>query len=237
MLRFASLVALTCSFAPTASADCAAWGLSPKVLTAPNTTFDGNPNSGILVAAVPEAQGKLDTGDAAVQPTWRFKGRKAAPVVHSIAPGLASIQTMEGGELVDGSGKSLVTVKVVITKKLVWIPPPPVIKAIRHVGDRRGYHSSEHVVVEFADPLPTDTVAVILLDAKGKPKSWGLAKSPNTLVDVYTSGDCIALPNGTIPSKAGDTVMVKLVATNGRVSQPTAPIKVVAQKSPLPANP
>ena len=236
MLRFASLVALTFSFVQTASADCAAWGLSPKVLTAPNTTFDGSSDGGILVAAVPEEHGKLDKGDAALQPTWRFKGRKAAPVVHSIAPGLASIQTMEDGELVDGSGKSLVTVRVVITKKLMWIPPPPVIKAVRHNGDMRGYHGSEHVTVEFADPMPMGTVAVILLDAKGKPKSWGFARSP-TLVEVYTSGDCIALPNGTIPSKAGDTVMVRLVDTDGRVSQPTAPIKIVAQKSPLPANP
>jgi len=69
MLRALAIVAVLVP--ATAHADCAMWGLAPKVLTPTNgvVATDG----GIVVAAVPEARADLAPGDPAVQSGWRLR--------------------------------------------------------------------------------------------------------------------------------------------------------------------
>lgn len=61
----------------------------------------------------------------------------------------------------------------------------------------------------------------------GKPRSWGLVT--NASVTAYQSGDCLALPNGTVVSTAGDSIVAYFVDDAGRKSEPTKPIKVTAK--------
>jgi hypothetical protein len=226
MVRFA-LIASLLAIAPTAAgADCASYGLTPKVLTPSGTTVPST--GGIVVAAVPLPQGRLEKGDPAVQPTWRYKGQIDKPVIVSLAPGLALMPVGRPTELVDGKGVSLI--KVDGTKGISTLAAAPKVTAIRHVvNGMPSYHGSVHVIVDLASPPPPDAVAVILGDAKGA-RSWGLIKDPKaSSVEPYVQQYCQVLPNGTVASNPGDTVWVKFVDSAGRVSPASASVKIAAQ--------
>jgi hypothetical protein len=226
MLRFALIASLVAVGPLTADADCASYGLAPKVLTPDGTTIPST--GGIVVAAVPLPQGRLEKGDPAVQPTWRYKGQVDKPTIVSLAPGLALMSVGRPTELVDGKGVSLI--KVNGTKGSSTLDAAPKVTAIRHVvNGMPSYHGSVHVVVDLAVPPPPDTVAVIVGDAKG-PRSWGLIKDPkSTSVEPYVQQYCEVLPNGTVASNPGDAVWVKFVDSAGRVSPASASIKIAAQ--------
>lgn len=209
----------------TARADCAEWGLAPKVLTPPNTVIAAD--GGIVVAAMPEARGKLDKGDPAVQPSWKIQvgGDSLKPPIELIAPGLAVYRVAVANafkiELTDG-GQALVTVKPSRVRGDALAAPK--IKRVTF-EPRKLRHGAEKVVVELAEAAPAGVVAMVLADADGKPRSWG-AVSGGATVDAYGAPECQALPNGTVASKAGDKVVLLFVDAAGRVSAPTAPVAI-----------
>lgn len=231
MLRFALLASLPLfAYAPNASADCAAFGLLAKPITPPGTAVPGD--GGILVAAVPDPGGKLDPGDAALKAPWLFKGVATNALWRSLAPGLATLVVHEKAtEVVDLKGKSVLKVKH--TKEKLPLLGAPKVNAVTFVS-RPSRRNNVSVMVSV-DELPGDAVAIVLSDAKGKPKSWGLieSKAPGTPklpieLRVFFSGECTALPNGTVPSKTGDSVIVQFVDQVGRLSAATKPITIKA---------
>jgi len=215
MLRLA-LLSLVLSASP-AAADCAFSGLTPKPMTATNKSLplDG----GIVIAAVSDQAGKIDPGDAALEHPFKFEGGRTV----SLAPGLAVIRVTKPGSLVDAANKTVLAIK--LTPKPLLPLPAPEVKLVEHEG-RRGRRGNERVLATLENPS-SGLIAVVLANAKGSPKSWGLVSGQPVRVVAFSTGDCMSLPNGTQPSKAGDTVTVRYVDGYGRLSPPSKPIKIV----------
>jgi hypothetical protein len=222
----ASLGLATGLVAP-AFADCALWGLEAKPLTPPGTAIPQD--GGIVVGAVPEPSGKLEPGDVALQVRWRIGGAK--PTLVSLAPGLAVMRVPPGkGAVVDASGKPVIEVKTTGTKRQPLTAPK--VSAI--VYEKRARRRSMERVLVTLDDVPKTAIAIVLSDAKGTPRSWQPIKQPTDgkAVAAYLQTDCQALPNGTVPSRAGDVVTVQLVDELGRVSAATRPLKIAAAPDP-----
>ena len=75
--------------------------------------------------------------------------------------------------------------------------------------------------------IPADAIAVIVVDAAtNRPRSYGLV-DPNLLeATIYARGRCSALPNKTVPTVAGDKVILRWVDKTGAVSADSKPIVV-----------
>lgn len=215
-----ALLASLLLVASNADADCAQSGLVAKPLT---TTSSSIPrDGGIVIAAVSDQSGKLDPGDAALKHTFKLAGG----TTEALAPGLAVIRVTRNGNLVDAAGKTVLAVTM-LGKPLLPLPAPEV-KLVEH-ETRHGRRGLEHVYVTI-DNLSSGVLAVVIADAKGAPRSWGLVNGPPIRVVAYSQHDCMALPNGTLPSKQGDTVTVRYVDSYGRMSPPSKPIKIVEAK-------
>ena len=220
MLRFAAVAALVV-FAPSfAAADCALMGLAPKVLTVDGTAIPQT--GGILVAAVPLDGGALDPGDAAIPKDWRFRGVKTKPTTVSLAPGLAvyRLPATDAVELEDAKG---VVAKVKGTTDKRERPAPPKVVSVKY-QTRMGRRSMTTVDVVLDGAPPAGVVAMILADAKGTPRSWGLVTG--TTVAAFMSRDCLSLPNGTVGSKKGDRVVVYFVDDTGQKSDASKPLTI-----------
>ena len=213
-----------------ARAECMAYGLAAKVATPNATTLpvDG----GIVVYAEPLAGANLDPGDPTLVPDWKWRGG-GKPVVVNLAPGLSVIRaprTPGKGELVDGKGAAKVAIRTSSELRDTLAAPKP--RAVRH-STRQGRRGGEDVEVELDAAPPNSALAIVLLDDKSKPKSWRLlGETTLTTVAAYSQGGCVALPNGTRPTKPGDLVRVAFVDDVGRMSAVSAPIKVAAKPSP-----
>lgn len=218
-LAILSLLAL----ASPAHAECMSYGLEAKVV-APSTALpvDG----GIVVLAEPLAGGNLEKGDPALVPGWTWKaGGKL--VVTSLAPGLAVIRAATSGELVDNKGVSKLSVKTSKDqRRLLDAPKPLEIVHAKRISRRGG----EDVTVGFAAAPPATAVAIVLLDDAG-PRSWHRIEGASTVLTAYSQAGCIALPNGTRPTKAGDLVKVAFVDDAGRMSPLSKAFKVQAKPS------
>jgi hypothetical protein len=221
MSKLALVTVLTLAAASNADADCAFFGLTATPITAANTALPGD--GGIVIAALPDQKGKLDPGDAALKHPFTLKGVNK-PLARVLAPGLVVVPVpAKTTDLYDQAGKSVLSIKTTADK--VAAPAAPSVKAIEFDA-RRSRHGSERVFVTF-DKLPTGTIAVVLSDAKGKPRSWGrIADATSNRVAAFDSGDCQALPNGTVPSKAGEQVIVQYVDAYGRLSPATKPMTI-----------
>ncbi len=231
MLRLALLASLpVLARSPVVSADCAFVGLSAKALTPSGAVpADG----GILVAAVPDEAGKLDPGDAALKAPWRFKNVAVNPSWRSLAPGLAvMVVPTKATELIDTTGKLVLTVKATDAKPTTVLGAPKISAVtLEPMHSRR---QSERITVSF-DDVPAGAVAIVLSDTKGKPRTWKLieATKPTSgrpakpiVLPIYGAGRCTSMPNGTLPSKAGEAVVVQFVDQFGRLSPASRSIKV-----------
>jgi len=232
MKRFALvpvLVFAALSLAPSlARADCARVGLTPKVLTPASAVVPRD--GGVVVAAVPEPRGKLDPGDAAVQSGWRVKigGDSVKPPIDVLAPGLAVYRVAVANafkvELSNGDAV-LATVRVTRDK----IDPLPAPKITRVWFEQASRHSTTQVGVALDGDIPAGAVALVLADDQGVPRSWGLATAAaGSKLYAYGARNCEVLPNGTIPSKAGDKVTLFWVDSTGMKSAATKPIQIGA---------
>lgn len=221
------LVALCWLLSSSVHADCAVMGLAPKVVSAPDTITPAD--GGVVVAAVSEERGSLDPGDPAVQSSWRMRigADLIKPPIDMIAPGLAVYRIAAANtfkvELVDGKQQVLASVR---TKRSSGDPTPaPKIKRAWFV-ERHSRHGGAAVTVELED-APAGMIALVLADDKGKPRSWTLAGG--TVLSPYAQADCAPLPNGTVPSKAGDKITLFWVDAMGRASLASKPITVAAK--------
>jgi hypothetical protein len=217
-------------FVPSvARADCAMWGLAPKVLTPASALVSRD--GGIVVASIPEARGKLDPGDPAVQSSWRITiaGDSIKPPIDVLAPGLAVYRVAVANafkvELTNGD-KVLATVRPTRDR----IDPLAAPKVTRvWFEDARSRHSITRVGVELEGDAPAGAVALVMADDQGVPRSWALAGAgKGRTLYTYSSGDCLALPNGTIPSKAGDKITLSWVDSTGLRSAATKPLQIGA---------
>ncbi len=211
------IAALSLVAASDADADCGLSGLVAKPVTSAykSIPLDG----GIVIAAVSDPSGKLDPGDAALKHTFKLDGGTTV----SLAPGLAVIRVTKSGNLVDAAGK---TVLAVTSSKPLYPLPAPEVKLVE-LEARHGRRGIERVYVTIEK---LSGLVVVIADAKGRPRSWGLIDGPSSRVAAYSQHDCIGLPNGTVPSKLGDTVTVRYVDSYGRLSPPSKPIKIVSAK-------
>ena len=219
-----ALAALTAE----AHADCMMYGLAPKVLTPAGTVVPGD--GGIVVAAVAEPRGKLDPGDAAVVPAWRLRvgSDVIKPPIAMIAPGLAvyrvAVANAYDAKLEDGAHAVVATVKP--ARRGGDPLPAPKLKRIWFV-EQHSRHGGSAVNVELDGDTPAGAIALVLADSKGNARSW--THAGGTTLSPYASPDCVALPNGTIPSQAGDRVTLFWLGADGRVSPATQPLAIAAK--------
>jgi len=205
-----------------AAADCALMGLVPKVLSAPEAVLAAD--GGIVVGAVSEDRGPLQSGDIAVQPAWRFVVPKGTitPAIESLAPGLA-VYRASTDTLVLENDQAETLAKATRTADKRPKLAAPKVKTIKYDApiSRR---SIQRVEVKLDGAAPAGVIALVLADAKGKPKSWGPAAG--TVFYPYLQRDCFVLPNGTVPSKKGDKVTLFWVDEHGRKSGLTKPLTI-----------
>ncbi len=218
MLALIAVLAL----APYAAADCALMGITPKVLTKPDAVLASD--GGIVVGAIPEDRGKLEDGDIAVQPTWRFVVQRGTitPAIESLAPGLAVYRTSaDAFQLKNDKAETLSSVTRTADKRAMLTAPK--VKSIKYDApiSRR---SIVRIEVTLDGTAPAGVIALVLADAKGKPKSWG--PTDGAVYYPYSQRDCFALPNGTVPSKKGDKVTLFWVDEHGRKSAFTKPMTI-----------
>jgi hypothetical protein len=205
----------------TADADCAMIGLVPKVLSAPDVVFvDGG---GIVVGAVAEERGSLESGDVAIQPGWKFVVPKGtiAPTIDALAPGLAVYKTSaDTVELQNAEGEALAKATRGAKRDKLAAPKVKTIKYDAPISRR----SIVRIEVTLDGAAPAGAIALVLADAKGKPKSWGPVAG--TVLYPYLQRDCRTLPNGTQPSKKGDKITLFWVDESGRKSAFTRPMTI-----------
>ena len=203
-----------------ANADCALMGLVPKVLTKAETLA---PDGGIVVGAVSQDRGPMENGDIAVQTAWKFVVPKGTitPTIESFAPGLAVYKTSaDAFELQDDAGTSLAKATHGDKRDKLAAPKVKSIKYDAPISRR----SVQRVEVTLDGAVPAGVIALVLADAKGKPKSWGLAEG--SVFYPYMHRDCLTLPNGTVPSGKGDKVTLFWVDEHGRKSAFTKPVVI-----------
>jgi hypothetical protein len=220
MVRFASaftavlaLVTLAGSATP-AVAKCAMSHLRPKVITSVAIPAGG----GIVVATEQVSYDVEDQGDA-VQPTWRLEidGKRTAPKIDTLAPGLAVYRlpaSATKATLIDG--KTVIGSVTTTTAPRAALAAPRV-KSIRH-DKTVGRRSSAYTTVKLDAAPPPGMVALVLADAKGTPRSYGLVEDTATEVRVYAHSRCGVVPNNTVESAAGDRVTLFWVDQAGRTS-------------------
>ena len=227
MIRLTSLLALAAALATSSPADakCAMGHLRPVVLT--TEAFAG---SGIVVATEQAEWDEKEQGEA-VQPTWQLElgGAKSAPKIDVLAPGLAVYRLPAAGgdaSLVDGA-------KVIAKVALLRGQPKqlfaPKVKSIVH-NKTVGRRSSAFTTVTLDGAPPEGMVALVLADAKGKARSFGIVGDGTaTQLDVYAHARCGVVPNDTIESKVGDKVTLFWVDGSGRRSPATKAIRIAGK--------
>jgi hypothetical protein len=203
-----------------AAADCALLGLVPKVLTAPDAALAAD--GGIVVGAVSEDRASLDDGEITVQPGWKFVVPRGTitPAIETLAPGLAVYRaSTDTLELQNEAGETLA--KATRSTKRDKLAAPAV-KSIKYDAPM-SRRSVVRIEVTLA-ATPPGVIALVLADAKGRPKSWGPAVG--AVFYPYLQRDCLVLPNGTVPSKKGDKVTLFWIDDSGRKSALTKPLTI-----------
>jgi hypothetical protein len=221
MVRFALLFAVLAS--SPADAKCAMSHLRPTVVTTGGIIAGG----GFLVATVQAPYDVKDEGEAA-QPTWQVEagGTKFLPTIDTLAPGLVVYRVPMAGDAVLLDGATVVA-KLTATKGNPAPLAAPKVKAIRH-DKRLGRRASAYTKVTLDGAPPAGAVALVLTDAKGTARSYGLVES-DTEITVYAHARCGVVPNNTIESKSGDKVKVFWVDQSGRVSAPSKAITITGK--------
>ncbi|MBL0218575.1 MAG: hypothetical protein IPQ07_32445 [Myxococcales bacterium] len=208
-----SLVSLGTTAAP-AAAKCAMSHLRPEVLS----TDEIAPGGGIVVATEQASYDEPDEGDA-VQPTWQLEigGTRSAPKIDTLAPGLAVYRvpaSATAATLFDGK---TVRGKITIGTTKAAALAAPKVKGIRH-DKSMGRRASAYTTVTLDGAPPAGMVALVLTDAKGTPRSFGVVEDGAAELRVYAHSRCGVVPNNTVESKIGDKVKLFWVDRNGRKS-------------------
>jgi hypothetical protein len=220
MIRFAALACVVLFAPASADAKCARTGLVPTVISPAAAALEED--GGVVVAAVSEmSRTDPDPGDAAVQTGWRFRSGKQllAPRIDVIAPGLAvyRVKGVDALELEDAKHAALFTGTVSKTPR----PPFAAPKLLTVTYSISGRRRNRAVTIDLADPPPAGAVAIVIADAKGKPRSFGRIDGTGHVQVGFRDGSCTTVPNGTVPSEPGDKITVFFVDASGRSSAPS----------------
>jgi hypothetical protein len=174
--------------------------------------------------------------DAARAPKLVFARGKQDVVAKTtvIGPGLVVYTPPSAGEWSLQAGtKAMVKIKTGADAKPLAAPS---VKSIKYnsVSGRRGI--SVWVLVDVNGAVPAGAVALVVFDDKGKPKSWGRVgqvppdpSAKTTAVNVFSSGSCTVLPNGTEASLLAQKVQIAWLDSSGRLSAMT---KAVVEETP-----
>ena len=243
-VAFASASLLAAFTASAAAEPCPMFSPTPKFLQANSDSLrDGK---GVIVIAGYRANNDgpraAATSDVSQQPTWKFKQRKGkannvATTMEVLAPGLTRyLPTSGSGTLevsVDGVSHAITIPRANAKRPIQQLEAPNVTQLL--MTEARSRQGSNHLLnAVFKTERPADVVAVILygIDAKGvaTPRSFAtnLGKGLDLLIHVNGPHTCEPAIPGTIDSKLGDTLALAWVDELGRVSERSAPIKVVA---------
>jgi len=204
-----------------ADAKCAMSHLRPDVLTT-----QASIGGGIVVAAESAPYDVADEGDA-VQPTWKLEvgGVTSTPKIDVLAPGLAVYRLPAAAgdaTLLDGT-KVIAKVTTIRTQPVQLLAPK--VKGVRH-EKRLGRRASAYTRVALDGAPPDGVVALVLADAKGKPRSFGVVTAGEKEITVYAHPRCGVVPNDTVESKPGDRVTLFWVDASGRTSPVSKPVTV-----------
>jgi hypothetical protein len=105
----------------------------------------------------------------------------------------------------------------------------PKVKGVRH-EKTIGRRASAYTMVALDGAVPEGVVAMVLADAKGKARSFGLVSKDAKEVTVYAHPRCGVVPNNTVESKVGDKVTLFWVDANGRRSPASRAVTVTGKK-------
>ncbi|MBX3161496.1 MAG: hypothetical protein KF773_36380 [Deltaproteobacteria bacterium] len=213
-----------------AGADCAMFGLTPRVVNGKTAALvDGE--GGLVVAAVSTHASEIPMGDVTVQKGWMFdvRGKRTAATVEQLAPGLSVYRLPSPPSdlpLRDEKGASLGTLR----RGVAGAPrlAAPKVQKIEHVSVH-GRRSASHVAVTLDGDPPADALVMVLADATGLPRSWSLVDHASATKQTqipFATRDCVVLPNGTRETKANDKVLVYWIDAAGRRSNATKAVTV-----------
>ena len=224
---------IVAALASSAAAEpCPQMNLVPEVLQAlpdkPSPT-EVTADGGLVIVEMPRAWdgGKKPDPDTS---KWQVRagGKATKPELTAIAPGMWLVKTPAGATTfsLEDSGKKAKGRGRVAGKAPAPLPAP----AIRAVvsGDTKAHHVTRFVGVELMAKAPKSAQAMVLVDAKGQPLSWGLTWDGADRLTVYStqSGCVTTFPNGTVIAQPGDKVTAFWVDSTGRRSPDSAPVIV-----------
>lgn len=222
-MRLALLALL--ALAETAHAECVEYGLVAKYVLPVDLALPAD--GGVVIYSDPVAATRLAKGDPALIPSWTWKSG-GKPTVASLAPGLSVVRPKQDA-LIDDKG--VLQISLSAPKAMIKPVEAPKVKSVSYTRST-GRRGGEDVVVQL-EASPTSAVFIVLLDDKRAPKSWRMITEPGrTELPAYSQAGCIALPNGTRPTKPGELVRVAFVDHAGRMSAPSPAFKVVEKASP-----
>ncbi len=192
--------------------DCAPQFPRPRIVTPDGAAIPVG--GGILVEHTTNTNGAAL--EAAPIKAWRFAQgkRRVAPKERELAPGLTVLE-VAGTSLENGRGHTLRG--FTRAKDGPVAPTVPKVKAVELVKSHAGYRVNTHVTVELEEAIPA-ALFLVVFDGEGKPRSFGRSQRASTSVEVYSAGECITSPQGTLPTHPGDTVRLAWVDDTGLMS-------------------
>ncbi len=231
-VRLLSALALAHAVA-TASPAFAGACARPQIPTRPLTT-DG-------AALVAGGGVVLATEDATKPPRWRFTNgaNKVAAKPRAIGAGLVVLLAPPKGDwtLADDKGKPVLKIKHAAAEPKPLEAPKVAEVVFTSTTGRRG--TSTNVTASISGEAPAGAVALVAFDDKGGVRSFiqveGRAADPATKLAayaIYFSGSCTVMPNGTVPTGAGDKIGLAWLDASGRLSPKTS---ITVKAAPLPA--
>ena len=202
--------------APADAGPCRRHELQPVVLTRSTTKL---PSDGAVIVI----QDSVIVPNLPEQPTvWRVKSGAAVAAKHS--------------ELAPGMWRYSLPADALALENDVWkykiertaspaspLEAPKVLRLVERIPNPRKRGVS--IDAELDGTAPTGALAIVIADAKTKqPRSWGYANGP--LVRPYAQGPCDTHAPGTVATTKGDEVILYWVDHAGRISPPTAALRV-----------
>ncbi|CAN5752675.1 hypothetical protein BH11MYX2_BH11MYX2_19100 [soil metagenome] len=209
---FASLVALS----GRADAKCA----RPNMVAA----FAATTAQGGVIVETTNQWGSDAPGLTTLKFTVDGKKRDFEKV--EVAPGLVVYRLPAGAKsgVIDGGKAGKATVKALDAKKPALAAQK--IKSITFVESRSGRGTNRNTTVMLDGTAPADAVALVVMDAKGRPLSWGPAKpEEGAPLLVYEQSRCGAVPDGTLVPSEG-SVKLFWVDKYGRQSEYSASVTI-----------
>lgn len=220
-----SVVSFLASPSPALAGPCAIPPLSASPMTVEGTAIP--PDGGVLVA-LGSGFGLWDQPSQTLDSTgWQFidGGTKHAPVVTTLAPGLAVFRVPPGkGKLgLADAKRTLVTVDRV-ADAMPRLPAPAVAAIVhtRHAPASRRASERSTVIVKLRAARPATAVALILWEDKATTAaSWvsitGLEATARAIEVFRTPDRCEARIPGLAETPPGKKVSVAWVDAHGRV--------------------